>query len=55
MNESTVTKLPRVVPRTAQTLPEPEDLRVLRLAREALRAEPPEIVFVPRDLRLPQL
>jgi hypothetical protein len=32
-----------------------DDSAVLRLAREALRAEPPAVRFVPRDLRLPQL
>ena len=28
---------------------------VLRIAREALRADPPAVRFVPRDVRLPQL
>jgi hypothetical protein len=28
---------------------------VLRIAREALRADPPSVRFVPRDVRLPQL
>ena len=55
MNERTLRALPTVEPKPIHALPEPDDLRVLRVVREALREEPPAVRFVPRDLRLPQL
>jgi hypothetical protein len=55
MNDKTLRLMPRAVPRMIRALPEPDELRVLRVVREALREEPPILKFVPRDLRLPQL
>jgi hypothetical protein len=33
----------------------PDDSQVLRVLRDSLRADPPQLRFVARDLRLPQL
>jgi hypothetical protein len=33
----------------------PDDSQVLRVLRDGLRADPPQLRFVARDLRLPQL
>ena len=46
-------------PKTSQfklAMPETDETsQVLRVVRQGLRADPPEIRFVARDLRLPQL
>jgi hypothetical protein len=39
----------------AVALPAVEHPTALRVARDALRADPPRLRFVSRDLRLPQL
>jgi hypothetical protein len=48
------TRKEATAPTNSGPTPEAEGT-ILRLEREALRAEPPALRFVARDLRLPQL